>query len=395
MVTMGRTIPRRHEGTTSADDDAEVPISRRAMTSRRLRGALAILAFGATACGTATQATDQSGLVEGHQLARSHTPLSLFTPQPSASPTLAAPAAPPPASTAVPPATLPPDPITVFHPGGGSNLGGCAVFPSNNPWNQDVSSLPLDPNSNTYITRIDTFRQFVHPDFGSDPSYGIPYVVVPGSQPFVPITFNAYGNESDPGPYPVPLNAPVEAGSDRHVLVADSGNCHLYEMFGAQQQGSGWTCASGAVFDLSSNALRPDTWTSADAAGLPILPGLVRYDEVASGVINHALRFTVDESQNGFIHPATHQAGVNNPADPPMGLRLRLKASLDLSPFHGESLVILTALKKYGMLLADNGSSWYISGSTDTRWNDNDLNQLKTVPGSAFEAVQTGSIQRG
>jgi hypothetical protein len=166
-------------------------------------------------------------------------------------------------------------------------------------------------------------------------------------------------------------------------------------MFGAQQQGSGWTCASGAVFDLSSNALRPDTWTSADAAGLPILPGLVRYDEVASGVINHALRFTVDESQNGFIHPATHQAGVNNPADPPMGLRLRLKASLDLSPFHGESLVILTALKKYGMLLADNGSSWYISGSTDTRWNDNDLNQLKTVPGSAFEAVQTGSIQRG
>ena len=258
-----------------------------------------------------------------------------------------------------------------------------------------MSSLPLDPNSSTYITRINAFRQFVHPDFGSDPTYGIPYVVVPGSQQFVPITFNAYGSESDPGPYPVPLNAPVESGSDRHVLVADSGNCHLYEMFGAQQQGNGWTCASGAVFDLSSNALRPDTWTSADAAGLPILPGLVRYDEVASGVINHALRFTVDESQNGFIHPATHQAGVNNPADPPMGLRLRLKASFDLSPFHGESLVILTALKKYGMLLADNGSSWYISGSTDTRWNDNDLNQLKTVPGSAFEAVQTGSIQRG
>jgi hypothetical protein len=338
---------------------------------------------------------DQSGLAEGHQLARSHTPFSLFTPQPTASPTLAPAAAAPPASTPVPPATLPPDPITVFHPGGGSTLGGCAAFPSNNPWNQDVSSLLLDPNSSTYITRINAFRQFVHPDFGSDPSYGIPYVVVPGSQAFVPITFNAYGSESDPGPYPVPLNAPVEAGSDRHVLVADSGNCHLYEMFGAQQQGNGWTCASGAVFDLSSNALRPDTWTSADAAGLPILPGLVRYDEVASGVISHALRFTVDESQNGFIHPATHQAGVNNPADPPMGLRLRLKASFDLSPFHGESLVILTALKKYGMLLADNGSSWYISGSTDTRWNDNDLNQLKTVPGSAFEAVQTGSIQRG
>jgi hypothetical protein len=365
------------------------------MTPRRLRGVLAILALGATACGSATLATDNSGLARSHQLARPHAPFSLVTPQPSASPPSAAPAAAPPASAAVPPATLPPDPITVFHPGGSSTLGGCAVFPSNNPWNQDVSGAPLDPNSGTYIARINTFRQFVHPDFGSDPSYGIPYVVVPGSQPFVPITFNAYGSESDPGPYPVPLNAPVEAGSDRHVLVADSGNCHLYEMFGAQQQGNGWTCASGAVFDLGSNALRPDTWTSADAAGLPILPGLVRYDEVAAGVINHALRFTVNESQNGFIHPATHQAGVNNPADPPMGLRLRLKASFDLSPFHGESLVILTALKKYGMLLADNGSSWYISGSTDTRWNDNDLNQLKSVPGSAFEAVQTGSIQRG
>jgi hypothetical protein len=149
------------------------------------------------------------------------------------------------------------------------------------------------------------------------------------------------------------------------------------------------------VFNLSSNALRPDTWTSADAAGLPILPGLVRYDEVAAGVINHALRFTVDETQNGFIHPATHQAGVSNPSDPPMGLRLRLKATFDLSHFHGESRVILTALKKYGMYVADNGSSWFISGSTDSRWNDTDLDQLKTVPGSAFEAVQTGPMLHG
>jgi hypothetical protein len=258
-----------------------------------------------------------------------------------------------------------------------------------------VSRAAVDPNSSTYVARIDSFRQFLHPDFGSDPSYGIPYIVVPGSQPRVPITFTAYGSESDSGPYPVPLNAPVEAGSDAHVLVVDSGDCHLYEMYDAHQRGGGWDAGSGAVFNLGSDALRPDTWTSADAAGLPILPGLVRYDEVAAGVINHALRFTVNESQNGFIHPATHQAGVANASDPPMGARFRLKASFDLSPYHGEALVILTALKRYGMIVADNGSSWYISGSTDSRWNDSDLNQLKSVPGSSFEAVASGPIQRG
>ena len=269
------------------------------------------------------------------------------------------------------------------------------MFPSNNAWNQDISRAPVDPNSSAYIARIDSFRQFLHPDFGSDPSYGIPYVVVPGTQPRVPITFTAYGSESDPGPYPVPLNAPVESGSDAHVLVVDSGDCQLYEMYDAHQQGNGWDAGSGAVFNLGSNALRPDTWTSADAAGLPILPGLARYDEVAAGVIDHALRFTVDESQNGFIHPATHQAGVANASDPPMGARFRLKASFDLTPYHGESLVILTALKRYGMIVADNGSSWFVSGSTDSRWSDNDLNQLKSVPGTAFEAVATGQIQRG
>jgi hypothetical protein len=286
-----------------------------------------------------------------------------------------------------------PGPITLRS--GGPTIGGCPVFPSDNAWNQDVSRAPVDANSNAYVARIDSFRQFLHPDFGSDPSYGIPYVVVAGTQARVPITFTAYGSESDPGPYPVPLNAPVEAGSDAHVLVVDSGDCHLYEMYGAHQRGSGWDAASGAVFNLDSNALRPDTWTSADAAGLPILPGLARYDEVAAGVINHALRFTVDESQNGFIHPATHQAGVANANDPPMGARFRLKASFDLTPYHGEALVILTALKRYGMIVADNGSSWFVSGSTDPRWNDNDLNQLKSVPGSAFEAVATGPIQHG
>jgi hypothetical protein len=271
-------------------------------------------------------------------------------------------------------------------------LGGCQVFPANNPWNQNIANAPVNPMSATYIASINSTKQFLHPDFGSNPTYGIPYTIVPASQKFVPITFNAYGSESNPGPYPIPLNAPVESGSDRHVLVLDSGNCHLYEMYNAQQSGSGWVCASGAVFNLSSNALRPNTWTSADAAGLPILPGLALYSEVAAAVINHALRFTVADTQSGFIHPATHQAGVSNSSLPPMGLRLRLKASFSLAGFNGEALVILRALKTYGMIVADNGSSWYISGSTDSRWNDNNLNELKSVPGSAFEAVETGPI---
>ncbi|HUZ68201.1 MAG TPA: hypothetical protein VMU65_00685 [Candidatus Saccharimonadales bacterium] len=281
-----------------------------------------------------------------------------------------------------------PVPVTAL-----TKIGGCQVFPPNNPWNEKVSKLPVNPNSAAYIASIDSTKQFLHPDFGSNPTYGIPYTVVPRSQPFVPITFNAYGDESNPGPYPVPLNAPVESGSDRHVLVVDSGNCHLYEMYDAQRAGGGWECASGAVFNLNSNALRPEGWTSADAAGLPILPGLALYSEVAAGAIDHALRFTVQDSQNGWISPATHQAGSANTALPPMGLRLRLKASFSLAGFHGEALVILTALKTYGMMVADNGSSWYVSGDTDPRWNDNDLNQLKTVPGNAFEAVETGPIQ--
>lgn len=276
--------------------------------------------------------------------------------------------------------------------GGASASGGssaCPIFPAHNPWNQDISAAPIDPNAATYVN---SFPSFVHPDFGSNPTYGIPYTVVNASQPFVPITFTAYGSESDPGPYPVALNAPVEAGSDRHVLTVDIGNCHLYEMYNAQRTSSGWSCGSGAVWDLRSNHLRPDTWTSADAAGLPIFAGLVRYDEVQSGIINHALRFTLSKTQNGFIHPATHQAGVADSSVPPMGARFRLKASFDVSGYLGAARVILTALKKYGMFVADNGSNWYISGSTDTRWDDNDLNQLKSVPGSAFEVVQTGPI---
>ena len=190
----------------------------------------------------------------------------------------------------------------------------------------------------------------------------------------------------------MPLSAPVEAGSDAHVLVASS-NCHLYELYGASRTSAGWSAASGAVFDLRSNALRPDGWTSADAAGLPILPGLVRLDEVRDGHIDHALRFTIARTQRGYIHPATHQAGSTGDANvPPMGARFRLKASFDTSKFHGAAKVVLDALKKYGMIVADNGSNWYLSGATDSGWDDSDLNQLKTVPGSAFEAVYAGPV---
>jgi hypothetical protein len=276
-------------------------------------------------------------------------------------------------------------------------LGGCPVFPASNAWNQDVSKLPVDPRSNAYVNSINGGgNHFLHADFGGGGQYGIPFRVVPKSQPRVPIRFTDYGDESDRGPYPVPLNAPVEGGSDRHVLTLQRGTCKLFELYNAERSGSGWAASSGAVFNLRSNKLRHERWTSADAAGLPILPGLARYPEVRKGKITHALRFTVQRTQKGFIHPATHLAsGSSDPNLPPMGLRLRLKSGFSLARFHGESLVILKALKRYGMIVADNGTSWYITGGSDRRWNDNDLNQLKTVPGSAFEAVQTGRIRHG
>ena len=282
-------------------------------------------------------------------------------------------------------------------------ISGCPVFPTDNPWNTDISNFCVDPNSSAYINSINQDEQYLHADFGSNPDYGIPYVVVPGSQPLVPILFTEYPDESDPGPYPVPPDAPIEGGSDstgdRHVLTLladpDHNNCQLYELYHAYKDAGdpGWQAGSGAVFDLRSDALRPDGWTSADAAGLPILPGLARYDEVAAGAIQHALRFTVASTQRGYIHPATHFASPSSDTSlPPMGLRLRLKGSFDISGYTGQSKIILTALKKYGMIVADNGSSWYITGAPDSRWDDTDLDQLKTVPGSAFEAVQTGSI---
>ena len=268
-------------------------------------------------------------------------------------------------------------------------IAGCAVFPADNPWNTDVSSWPVHPNSANFIASIGTAN--LHPDWGD--IYGIPYATVPGTQPLVPVSFY-YADESDPGPYPIPPNAPVEGGSDRHVLVLDRDHCVLYEMFDAQRSGAGWSAGSGAVWDLKIDDTRPAGWTSADAAGLPILPGLVRYDEVVvKGQMNHAVRFTVSRTQKGYVAPASHWASSStNPNLPPMGLRLRLKASFDVSTFHPQIQVILRALQKYGMIVADNGSNWYITGELNPLWDNDILDQLKTVAGSNFEVVDTGPV---
>ncbi len=273
----------------------------------------------------------------------------------------------------------------------------CPILPETNPLNREIARAPVDPRSAQYIASIGATLH-LHADFGTNPAYGIPYTVVAARQPKVPIRFTAYGAESDPGPYPVPPSAPVEGAGeagDRHVLVLQEGTCRLYELYDARRAGRGWDADSGAVFNLRSNALRPEGWTSADAAGLPIFPLLVRYDEVRAGRIDHALRVTVPHTQAGYIHPATHLASSSrDPNLPPMGLRLRLNANFDLTPYHGQALVILRALKRYGLIVADNGSSWYITGAPDPHWNDSDLDQLKRVPGSAFEAVHSGPIRR-
>jgi hypothetical protein len=279
----------------------------------------------------------------------------------------------------------------------GTGTGGCPLFPADSPWHENVSKLAVSPLSNAYIASIGADLD-LHPDFGSDLAYGIPYAVVPATQPRVAIHFTAYGDQSNAGPYPIPPGAPIEGGAsstgDRHVIVVQSGVCKLYELYSAYPNANGsWNAASGAVFNLRSNALRPNGWTSADAAGLPIFAGLIRYDEIQRGFINHAIRFTAPATQEGFIHPATHFASNStNPDLPPMGLRLRLQASFDISHFPRVARIILRAMKTYGLILADNGSPWYFQGATDPRWNDNALDTLKSVPGSAFQVVQTGPI---
>jgi hypothetical protein len=301
----------------------------------------------------------------------------------------------------------PPDDGAVTVPvpdlGPGASLHGKRVFPADNAWNQDISQAPVDPNSANLIAGIG-LDVGLHPDFGTTwagAPNGIPYVVVSGTQQKVAITFTAYGDESDPGPYPVPADAPIEGGpngtGDRHVLVIDRDNWKLYELFSAYpvNGGASWRAASGAVFDLNSNALRPAGWTSADAAGLPVFPGLVRYDEVHElREITHALRFTAQRTRRAYVAPARHFASSNtDPNLPPMGMRVRLKASFDASRFSPAMQVILAALKKYGMILADNGSNWYVSGAPDPRWNDAELSTLKTIKGSDFEVVQMGTVE--
>lgn len=298
----------------------------------------------------------------------------------------------------------PPDDVPGSQPdlGPGASLHGRRVFPADNPWNQDISGSPVDPNSNRLIASIG-LDVGLHPDFGTEwqgAPNGIPYVVVSGVQQKVPITFTDYGDESDPGPYPVPPDAPVEGGpagtGDRHVIVIDRDNWKLYELFSAYpvNGGASWRAASGAVFDLNSNALRPAGWTSADAAGLPVFPGLVRYDEVyEQREITHALRFTARTTRRAYVYPARHFASSRtDPNLPPMGMRVRLKASFDISGYSPAMQVILRALKRYGMILADNGGNWFVSGSPDPRWNDDELHTLKTIKGSDFEVVQMGTI---
>jgi hypothetical protein len=255
--------------------------------------------------------------------------------------------------------------------------------------------------SDAYINSIGRTRG-LHADFGSGlwdgGPIGIPFVYVPGSQALVDITYTAYGNQSDPGPFPIPTNAPIEGGpnsdGDRHVLVVNTGNCTLYELFYSFPQANGsWEADSGARFDLNSHALRPDGWTSADAAGLPIYPGLVRYDEVATGRISHAIRFTASSTQRAYVWPARHFASNNtDPNQPPMGLRVRLKASKDISGYPPQIRVILQAFKEYGLILADNGSSWYISGAPDERWNNDILHTWDNITGNDFEAVDVSPL---
>lgn len=280
----------------------------------------------------------------------------------------------------------------------------CRILPPDNIWNTPVDTMAVHPGSADFVTSIGVDRT-VHPDFGSgvwppgsNAPIGIPYVEVDSSTGDVPIDYVAYGDESDPGPFPIPLDAPIEGGpdgtGDRHVIALDRDGCMLYELFDARPVGDSWQAASGAQYDLASNALRPDGWTSADAAGLPIFPGLVRYDEVASGSIDHAIRFTAPQTQRAYVWPARHFASSDSdPALPPMGQRFRLRADFDTSGFHPDVQVILDAMKRYGLILADNGSSWFVSGAPDPRWDNDLLGELRQVTGADFEAVDVSPLQ--
>ena len=275
------------------------------------------------------------------------------------------------------------------------NAPHCAIFPKTNPWNQRVDTLPVAANSDAIIASIGT-AVGLHADFGSGiydgGTIGIPYDVVTKKTPRTRVTFD-YADESDKGPYPIPKGVHIESGSDHHALLIDKNACKLYELGGLARTASGWHAWAGAIWSLRSNHLRPAGWTSADAAGLPIFPGLARYDEVARGGIDHALRFTVQHTRRAYIAPARHYASNLTDANlPPMGLRVRLKASFDVSGFPKQARAVLVALKRYGMIVADNGSNWYITGAPSAKWNNDDLHTLGRVTGSNFEVVQTGKV---
>ena len=283
--------------------------------------------------------------------------------------------------------------------GVGKSLNAKRVFPADNPWNTDISAAAVDPNSDNLIASIG-LNTGLHPDFGTSwegGPIGFPYHVVSGSQKKLSVSFD-YSDESDSGPYPIPDNAQIEGGADsdgdRHILLIDRDNWKLYELFYAFKAGGAWSAGSGAIFDLNSNELRPAGWTSADAAGLPIFPGLARYDEIVErGEVAHALRFTAQNTRRAYVYPARHYASSKTSSDlPPMGMRVRLKDSFDVSDFPAEVQVILRGLKKYGMFLADNGSNWYISGTHDDRWSDDNLSEIRRVKGSDFEVVEMGEI---
>ncbi len=283
---------------------------------------------------------------------------------------------------------------------GQQTIGTCAVLPANNIWNTPIETLQVLSNSGAMVNTIGASRGF-HADFGAGTfnggTIGIPFITVSGSQTRYPATF-LYADESDPGPYAVPLNAPIEGGSnstgDRHAIAVDTDNCVLYELYRAFPQSSSWNADAGAIFDLKSNALRPATWTSADAAGLPIVPGLVTYEEVQSGEIRHAIRFTVPQTRREYVWPARHYASsLTGTQYPRMGERFRLKASFNVSTYPSDVQVILRAMKKYGIILADNGSAWFISGKPDPRWNDDNLHTLGQLLGTNFEAVDATALR--
>jgi len=275
-------------------------------------------------------------------------------------------------------------------------LAGCLLFPPDNPWNQRVDRLPVAGNSAAIIDSIGVGTG-LHPDFGSGlwdgAPIGIPITVARAGAPKSHVSFD-YADESDRGPYPIPANVKIEGGSDRHALIVDSSTCRLYELYALQRSRGGWHAGSGAIWNLRSNRVRPAGWTSADAAGLPILPGLVRWSDVAQGHIDHALRFTVEHTRRAYVYPARHYASDLTDANlPPMGLRVRLRADYPVAGFPLQAQIVLAALKKYGMIVADNGSNWFITGEPSSHWSNDDLHTLGRVPGSAFEVVDTSSLR--